>query len=55
MNLKQFLSKEEMFEFCKYATYNSVKVIMLESTNYDYFNEYEKVIIIDRNLEETMI
>ena len=55
MNLKQFLSKEEVFEFCKYATYNSVKVIMLESTNYDYFNEYEKVIIIDRNLEETMI
>ena len=55
MNLKQFLSKEEMLEFYKYATYNSVKVIMLESTNYDYFNEYEKVIIIDRNLEETMI
>ncbi len=55
MNLKQFLSKEEILEFYKYATYNSVKVIMLESTNYDYFNEYEKVIIIDRNLEETMI
>ena len=29
MNLKQFLSKEEMLEFYKYATYNSVKVIML--------------------------
>ena len=55
MNLKQYLNKEEIVEFYKYATYNSIKIIMIESTKYDYFNDYEKVIAIDQNLEESMI
>lgn len=55
MNLKQYLNKEEIVEFYKYVTYNSIRIIMIESTKYDYFNDYEKVITIDQNLEESMI
>lgn len=55
MNLKQYLSNEELIEFYKYATYNSINLIMIESVKYDYVKEYEKVIIIDQNLDECMI
>ena len=55
MNLKQFLTKEEVLEFYKYATYNSIKVIMIESSKYDYFGDYEKVIVVDQSLDENMI
>lgn len=55
MNLKQYLSTEELLEFYKYATYNSVKVIMIESSNYNYIREYEKIIVIDQNLDEIML
>ena len=55
MNLKQYLTKEELFEFYKYTTYNSVKTIIIESTKYDYIKDYEKVIIIDQSLDESMI
>lgn len=49
------LTKEEIIEFYKYATYNSIKIIMIESSKYDYFGDYEKVIIIDQSLEESML
>lgn len=55
VNLKQYLSSEELAEFYKYSTYNSVKIIMIESTKYDYISDYEKIIIIDEELDECMI
>lgn len=55
LNLKQYLTKEELTEFYKYAIYNSVKIIIIESQKYDYITKYEKIIIIDENLEEYMI
>ena len=55
MNLKQYLTKEELLEFYKYAVYNSVKIIMIESTRYDYLKDYENIIVIDQNLDEIMI
>lgn len=55
MNLKQYLTKEELLEFYKYAVYNSVKIIMIESTKYDYLKDYENIIVIDQNLDEIMI
>lgn len=55
VNLKQYLSREELAEFFKYSTYNSVKIIMIESTKYDYVSDYEKIIIIDEELDESMI
>lgn len=55
INLKQYLSSEEILEFYKYALYNSINVIVIESTRYDYFTDYEKIIIIDQSLDESMI
>mgnify|MGYP000183641383 CR=1 FL=1 len=55
VNLKQYLSKEELLELYKYATYNSIKIIMVESSKYEYVKEYEKILIIDQNLDESMI
>lgn len=55
MNLKQYLTKEELFEFYKYITYNSINIIFIESTKYEYIEEYEKIIIIDQSLEESMV
>lgn len=55
LNLKQYLTKEELYEFYKYATYNSIYIIMIDSAKYDYINEYEKIIIIDDNLDECVI
>ena len=55
MNLKQYLTKEELLEFYKYAIYNSVKIIMIESTKYDYLKDYENIIVIDQSLDEIMI
>lgn len=55
MNLKQYLTKEELLEFYKYAVYNSVKIIMIESTKYDYLKDYENIIVIDQSLDEFMI
>lgn len=55
INLKQYLTKQELLEFYKYATYNSIRLIMIESTKYNYLKEYEKIIIIDDSLDETMI
>lgn len=55
INLKQYLTREELLEFYKYATYNSIKLIMIESTKYDYLKDYEKIIIIDKSLDENMV
>lgn len=55
MNLKQYLTKEELLEFYKYAIYNSVKIIMIESTKYDYLKDYENIIVIDQSLDEIII
>lgn len=55
INLKQYLSKEELKELYKYATYNSVNFILIDSIEYNCIKEYEKLIIIDENLEDYMI
>lgn len=55
INLKQYLSKEELKELYKYATYNSVNFILIDSIKYNCIKEYEKLIIIDENLEDYMI
>lgn len=54
-NLKQYLTREELIEFYKYASYNSRKVIMIESTKCEQIREYEKIIIIDQDLDEYVI
>lgn len=56
VNLKQYLSKVELVEFYKYAIYNHVTIILIDSqcygTTIDY---YEKKLIIDKDLDEFML
>ncbi len=55
MNLKEYLSKNELVEFYKYATYNNVKILMIEAEQREYIGEYERILVIDSNLDEYML
>lgn len=55
VNLKQYLSREELKEFYKYAIYNQVQIILIDSQSYGGKLDYEKKLIIDDNLDEFMI
>ena len=55
INLKQYLSDEELNELYKYALYNSVNLLMIDSQCYKNTNEYEKKLIIDSNLDEFVV
>lgn len=55
VNLKQYLSKEELIEFYKYAIYNEIKIILIDSQCYGIKLDYEKKLIIDMNLDEFML
>lgn len=55
INLKNFLSEIELTEFYKYVIYNNAKVIMIDLKKQLHIKNYEKVIIIDENLDENMI
>lgn len=52
VNLKQYLSREEIIELYKYALYNSVSILLIDSIHYDIINDYESKLMIDDNLEE---
>ena len=55
INLKNYLSEMELTEFYKYVIYNNAKVIMIDLKKQLHIKNYEKVIIIDENLDENMI
>lgn len=55
VNLKQYLSTEELMEFYKYSLYNQVQIILVDSQSYGVCNNYEKKLIIDENLDEFML
>lgn len=55
INLKQYLSEKELKEFYKYAIYNDVKVLLIDSQCYHTSNEYEKKLIVDNDLVEFVI
>lgn len=55
INLKQYLKKDELVEFYKYAIYNEVKLILIDSQSYGCCLNYEKKLIIDDNLDEFVI
>lgn len=55
INLKQYLTNEELKEFYKYSLYNNVKIILIDSQTYGTTNEYEKKLIIDNNLDEFLL
>ena len=55
INLKQYLSKEELDEYYKYAIYNNVALLLIDNKSYGIAQNYEKELIIDDNLEEFVI
>ena len=55
VNLKQYLTKEELNEVYKYAIYNNVTLLLIDNTSYGIPQKYEKKLIIDDNLEEFIV
>lgn len=55
INLKQYLSKEELNELYKYAIYNDIYIILIDSQSYGVCLKNEKKLIIDENLDEFML
>lgn len=55
LNLKNYLSELELKEFYKYAIYNNIKIIMIDLKEQLHIKNYEKIIVIDENLDENMI
>ena len=55
VNLKQYLSKDELLELYKYSIYNNVSIILIDSQSYGGTIKYEKKIIIDKDYDEFVI
>lgn len=55
INLKQFLTQAEIKEFYKYAIYNNLQVVLIDSQAYGITKTFEQKLIIDENLDEFMI
>lgn len=55
VNLKQLLSKEELEELYKYAIYNNITIILVDSQSYGVKLNYENKLIIDNELEEFVL
>lgn len=55
VNLKQYLSKDELKELYKYSIYKSVKILLIDSQSYGISNKYEKKLLIDENLDEYVL
>ena len=55
INLKQYLSKIELIELYKYAVYNGVNILLIDSYSYGPTLFNEKKLIIDNDLNEFMI
>ena len=55
INLKQYLTNEEIEELYKYSIYNEVQLILIDSQSYGTTLSQEKKLIIDENLDEFML
>ena len=55
INLKQYLTKDELTELYKYAIYNNVNVLLIDSQSYGPSIDNEHKLIIDSNLDEFML
>ena len=55
VNLKQFLSKNELEELYKYAIYNNVNILLIDSQTYGACISNEKKLIIDCDLDEFIL
>ncbi|MGD9901058.1 MAG: type II-A CRISPR-associated protein Csn2 [Spirochaetales bacterium] len=55
VNLKNYLSKEDLLKFYKHIIYKEYKVLLLESSQMDCNIEYEKTLIIDKDMCEIVV
>jgi len=55
VNLKQYLSKDELLELYKYSIYSNVSIVLIDSQSYGGTMKYEKKIIIDKDCDEFVI
>lgn len=55
INLKQYMSKSELIELYKYAIYNNIQIMLIDSQSYGGTLDYEHKLIIDENLDEFML
>ena len=55
VNLKQYLSKDELKEFYKYIVYNNLCAVFVDSQTYGIADNMETKIIIDDNLNEFVL
>lgn len=55
VNLKQYLSDEDLIEFYKYVIYHNCDVLLIENVLYKKLIEYEKKLIIDCDLVEYIV
>ena len=54
LNLKDYLSREDIIEFEKYCIYNNMYVILFDNSKYKN-NSYEKKFLIDNDLSEVIL
>ncbi len=55
VNIKQYLTIDELQELYKYAIYNKLSILLIDNKTYGITQKYEKKIIIDDNLDEFVI
>lgn len=55
VNLKQYLTKDELLELYKYSIYNQIHLLLIDSQTHGTTIEYEKKLIIDNNLDEFVL
>lgn len=55
VNLKQYLTKDEIEELYKYSIYNKISLLLIDSQCYGGTLDNEKKLIIDENLDEFML
>lgn len=51
-NLKIYLDREEIIEIYKYSLYNNIKLLILENSQAENIDKYEKKNIIDEEFDE---
>ena len=55
INLKSYLSNEDLLEFYKYICSKNINSIFIDTSKYEDFNNYVNKIIIDTDLDEFVI
>lgn len=55
INLKQYLTNNELEELYKYSIYNEISLLLIDSQSYGTTLNNEKKLIIDENLDEFML